>query len=268
MENKPTYPGSLGRNANGEPLCLGSDWTAKPFTPSSLTGPVDIGGCSYLSTYDEYDDDGEMYEEHEYVRRTYTVRPDGTAQETITIESPLGSGHVETHVRKFPAGTWLCDTWSHRPNEFGSRWGTCVVKATAEEKARDNTIYRKFKEIHWSTTPVAVAITRATSDGIQPYHALLALTMQIPYDPEWAVELLMQLAGMTRGTQLSYAHQHADGDASRYYLRAISSLELPYDRARGYCPVERQVHRIATETERCDLPEGAVLEWSRHEELR
>lgn len=129
-------------------------------------------------------------------------------------------------------------------------------------------IYRKFLELQWSTTPVAVAITRATLDGIQPYHALLALHLRSPSDPEWAVKLLLRLAQETRGTQLSHMHAHADGDPSRYYLRAISSRELPYDRARGYCPVERRAHRIATEVERCDVPKGSFLDWSRHEELR
>lgn len=109
--------GSLGRNANGEPLVLGTDWTAEPFPPSALEGPVEIGGCSYV----EYADD----EAREYVRRVYTVRPDGTAQETTTIEAPWGS---ETHVREFPTGGWLCDTWSHWPNGFGSRWGTCILE--------------------------------------------------------------------------------------------------------------------------------------------
>lgn len=129
-------------------------------------------------------------------------------------------------------------------------------------------IYRKFKDLRGSTTPVAVAVTRATEEGIQPYHALLALHLVSPSDPEWAVELLRQLVIRTSGTQLSHAHQHADGDDRRYYLRAVSSRELAYDRARGYCPVERRSHRIATDGERCDLPEGAVLDWSRHAELR
>lgn len=115
-----TY-GSLGRNANGEPLCLGTDWTAEPFAPSSLAKPIEIGGCSYA----EYDDDDEA---HVYVRRTYTIHPDGTAKETTTVEAPWGSGYVSTYVREFPAGGWLCDTWSHWPSEFGSRWGTCIVE--------------------------------------------------------------------------------------------------------------------------------------------
>lgn len=129
-------------------------------------------------------------------------------------------------------------------------------------------IYRKFNELRWSTTPVAVAITRATSDGIQPYHALLALHSRSSSDPEWAVELLLQQVRLTRGTQLSHMHQLADGDSRRYYLRAFTSRTLPFDRVRGYCPIERKSHRIATECERCDLPEGAVLDWSLHAAAR
>lgn len=131
MDANTICRGSLGRNANGEPICLGTDWTAEPFPPSALEGPVEIGGCSYISSYVEYADDGEMYEAREYVRRVYTVRPDGTAQETTTIEAPWGSGCVETHVREFPAGGWLCDTWSHWPSGFGSRWGTCILEVAS-----------------------------------------------------------------------------------------------------------------------------------------
>lgn len=108
---------TLGRNADGEPLCRGADWTAEPFPPSSLAGPVEVGGCSYISR-------------DEYVERVYTVRPDGTATVTTTVEVPWGSGHVETRIREFPAGSWLCDTWSHWPQGFGYRWGTCIVRAS------------------------------------------------------------------------------------------------------------------------------------------
>ncbi len=130
-------------------------------------------------------------------------------------------------------------------------------------------IYQQFEQLpRHEPTAVAVAIQRATDQGIQPYHALLALRRVSPRDPAWAIALLEQLVEVTSGTQLSTHFQHADGDARRYYLRGVSSRELQYDRARGYCPVERRAHRISTVTERCDLPAGSVLAWSEHAELR
>jgi len=120
---------------SGEPLCRGSDWTEDPWVPSSLRKERPVGQVLYLSSYIEYDEDGEPFEEdHEHVVIQYYVRPDGTARIVKTSEKPWGST-PEVFDQVLEAGSWYTDYWEDWPKDFGSRSGTRVLRRpTPEEK--------------------------------------------------------------------------------------------------------------------------------------
>jgi hypothetical protein len=100
-------------------------------------------------------------------------------------------------------------------------------------------------------------IATAQTRGITLTHALLAL-----HDGagEWT-EVLETLVRRVRSTLCSPHHQDGEPDSRRYRLLIITHRELPFDRARGYAPVEVTSHDARTYRASCDLDQ-VHLTWS------
>src|SRR3990167_9582994 len=103
---------------------------------------------------------------------------------------------------------------------------------------------------------IGAALRAAVDGGITLERALLALH-DSPADAAGRdmLDELVALA-MTPKTRKQI---------NRWWLRAIQSTLLPYDRARGYCPVRRSSRSIETASERADLADLPVA-WSAHRE--
>lgn len=104
----------------------GYDWTLPPFEGPPPVA-TEIGHCSYLSSYTDYDESGDPFEDHESHRIIYSVLPTGQARIRHECEAQWGSGEIEITETLIPAGQWVCDYWHDWPTRFGSRAGCRIL---------------------------------------------------------------------------------------------------------------------------------------------